>query len=255
MGVTPDTEGRGPDADDAVGKAQREKDEFLSIVSHELKTPLTPLKSVAQLMRLRMRKAQRGERALDLEALDKSLATIERQVDRMDRLVTDLLEVSRIGRGRFQLQSGPFELATLVRSVVGRWTEATVDEGRHRFDVSAPAEISLSGDQQRVDQVVMGLIGNAVKFSPRGGTVFVEVSASEREACVSVRDEGIGIASEELAGLGRAAFVRGRRALGYAGIGIGLYLARLIAEGHGGRIELDSAGDDQGTTARLFLPR
>ncbi|HEX9436381.1 MAG TPA: ATP-binding protein [Candidatus Limnocylindria bacterium] len=236
-------------------KAEREKEDFLSIVTHELKTPLTPLKSVAQLMRMRMRKAQRGERELDLDGLDKGLATIERQVDRMDRLVTDLLEVSRIGRGRFEMRPAPFDLARLAREVIQRWTESTAEEGRHRFAVDAPQALPMTGDQQRVEQVLMNLVGNAVKYSPRGGLVSLRIECPDGEARVSVSDEGIGIPAEEIPRLGREPFVRGRRAQGYAGVGIGLYLSRLIAEGHGGRVELRSEGDDRGTTAILILPR
>lgn len=244
-----------PAAIEAIRNAERKQEKFLSDVTHELKTPLTPLKSIAQLMRVRIRKARRGERELDLDALERSLATIERQVDRMDRLINDLLEVSRIGRGRFELRPAPFDLATVVRDVVQRWTEATVEEGRHRFAVDAPAVLPITGDQQRVEQVLMNLVGNAVKFSPRGGLVSLAVEIPDREVSVSVRDEGVGIPAEEMERLGREPFVRGRRAEGYAGVGIGLYLSRLIAEGHGGRLELESDGDEQGTTARLILPR
>lgn len=230
-------------------------DDFISVVAHELKTPLTPLKSVAQLVRLRMRKARSGEKPLDMDALEKSLATIERQVDRMDRLVTDLLEVSRIGRGTFQLRRAEFDLAASVRSVAQKWTEATAEEGRHSVDVDAPAALPVNADQARVEQVLHGLIGNAVKFSPRGGRIGVRLESSGGEACVTVTDEGIGIPADEIGAMGGTAFVRGRRAEGYAGVGAGLYLARLIAEGHGGRLELASGGDDQGTTAKLIIPQ
>ena len=243
-----------PAALEAIGKIEREKDEFLSLVSHELKTPLTPLKSVAQLIRLRLRKARSGERALDMDALEKSLATIERQVDRMDRLVTDLLEVSRMGRGTFQLRKEQVDLATVVRSAAQKWIDATTEEGRHKFQVDAPGSVPVEADPGRVEQVVSALIGNAVKFSPGGGAVSVHLESAPGEACVTVRDEGIGIPAGEIASLGREAFVRGKRAQGYAGVGVGLYLSRLIAEAHGGRVEVTSAGDDQGTTAKLILP-
>ncbi len=236
-------------------KAEKEKEEFLSLVTHELKTPLTPLKSVAQLIRMRMQRARRGERELDLDALERNLATIERQVDRMDRLVTDLLEVSRIGRGRFELAPAPMDLASLVREVVQRWTEATEEEGRHRLELVAPEAVAVTADQQRVEQVVANLVGNAIKYSPRGGTVTVALEERPGEVVVSVRDDGIGVTAEEIAVIGREPFVRGRRAQGFAGVGVGLYLSRLVAEGHRGRIEIESEGEDKGTTARLILPR
>lgn len=254
----------GPDADDLAGlppsaaeairKARREKDEFLSLVAHELKTPLTPLKAVAQLIRSRLRRAREGTRELDLDALERSLVTIERQVDRMDRLVTDVLEVSRIGRGRFELHPAPFDLAAALRDVVRRWSEATAEDGRHRIELEAPPTLTVTADQQRVEQVVGGLVGNAVKFSPGGGVVRVRLERSDGEARVSVSDGGIGIPVDELSVVGREPFVRGKRAAGYAGVGTGLYLTRLVAEGHGGRLELESEGDDKGTTATITLP-
>lgn len=229
-------------------------EELLSIVAHELKTPLTPLKSVAQLIRLRLRRARSGERPLDMDALDRGLATIERQVDRMDRLVTDLLEVSRVGRGRFELRPARFDLAPLVRDVVERCRAATAEEGRHRFALDAPEHLPLTADRDRVEQVLMALVGNAVKFSPSGGAVTVRVEDAD-PAVVTVGDEGIGIPADEIERLGSEPFGRGRRARGYAGVGVGLYLSRLIAERHGGRLEVVSEGEDRGTTVRFILPR
>jgi signal transduction histidine kinase len=244
-----------PEALEAIRKVEREKEQFLSLITHELKTPLTPLKSVAQLIRLRMRRARRGERELDLDALERNLATIERQVDRMDRLVNDLLDISRIGRGTFALRRTTFDLATLVREVAQRNTEVTAEEGRHTFEVDAPDALPIEGDQQRIDQVLMALVGNAVKFSPRGGAVRIRLEALADAASVTVRDEGMGIPADEIALVGREPYVRGRAAHGYAGVGVGLYLSRLIAEAHGGRVEVESAGADRGTTVRVTLPR
>ena len=238
----------------SILRTEREKEEFLSLVTHELKTPLTPLKTVAQLIRSRLRRARDGERALDMDALERNVLTIERQVDRMDRLVTDMLEVSRIGRGRFELQPTPFDLAAVVRDVVQRWTEMTAEEGRHTFDVETPPSLPVTADQQRVEQVLTNLMGNAVKYSPRGGAVRVRLEAHGDRAVVAVSDDGMGIAPDEIGKLGKLPFERGKRAHGYAGVGIGLYLSRLIAEGHGGTIELRSDGEDKGTTAKLILP-
>jgi PAS domain S-box-containing protein len=235
-------------------RTEREKEEFLSLVTHELKTPLTPLKTVAQLIGARVKRARDGSKPLDMDALERNVLTIERQVDRMDRLVTDLLEVSRIGRGKFELRPAPFDLSGSVRDVVARWRELTAEEGRHSFDLETPPSVPIVADQQRVEQVLMNLIGNAVKYSPRGGEVRVRVDCENGSAVVAVSDRGIGIAADEVAQVGRLPFERGRRAHGYTGVGIGLYLSRLIAQGHGGRVELQSDGEDKGTTARLVLP-
>ena len=236
-------------------EADRQKDEFLSIVSHELKTPLTPLKALAQLLRLRLRRHRTDGRELDLNSLDSNLRTIERQVDRMAGLVNDLLEVSRAGQGRFQLQPQEFDLVPVVRDVVQRHSEIAAEDGRHRFSLETPDSVVMVGDAMRIEQAVANLIGNAVKYSPSGGDVRVGVKAENGTVAIAVRDEGIGIAAEDLPTLGRP-FARGsRRAQTFSGMGIGLYLARLVAERHGGKIELESEGEDKGTTVTLELAR
>jgi signal transduction histidine kinase len=244
-----------PAAVAAIERAHREKDEFLDLVAHELKTPLTPLKTVAQLIRMRIRRALEGKRELDVPGLDKNAAMIERQVDRMDRLVTDLLEISRIARGRFALRPDRFDVADVARYVVRRWSEAAedVEHVRHRFEIDAPPTAPLVGDKERVEHAIADLIGNAVKFSPSGGTVHVSVGASDGEASIAVRDEGIGIPPSEIPALGRAPFAGRERTKDYAGLGMGLYLVRVVAEGHGGGLELASEGEDRGTTATIVL--
>jgi len=235
---------------------ERQKDEFLSVVSHELKTPLTPLKALAQLLRLRLRRHREDGRALDLDSLDANLQTIERQVDRMSGLVNDLLEVSRAGQGRFELQPQEFDLVPVVHEVVQRYGEIAVaaDDGRHQFTVSAPDSLVLTGDVVRIEQALTNLVGNAVKYSPSGGAVRVLVERQDGHARVAVSDEGIGIAPGDIAGLARP-FARGsRRARTFSGMGIGLYLARLVAEGHRGSLALHSDGEDKGTTVTMELP-
>lgn len=244
-----------PAAVAAIERIQSEKDQFLDLVAHELKTPLTPLKTVAQLIRMRIRRALAGTRELDIQGLDKNAAMIERQVDRMDRLVTDLLEVARIARGRFGLNPGDFDVAEVTRDVVRRWSEAAedVEQVRHRFELQAPQTAPLVGDKDRVAHAIADLIGNAVKFSPSGGTVHVTVDARDGEARISVRDEGIGIPPSEIPALGRAPFEGRERTKDYAGLGMGLYLVREVAERHGGGLELESEGEDRGTTAKITL--
>jgi signal transduction histidine kinase len=236
-------------------ESERQKDEFLSIVSHELKTPLTPLKALAQLLRLRLRRHREDGRPLDLDSLDSNLRTIERQVDRMAGLVNDLLEVSRAGQGRFELQQQDFDLIPLVHEVVQRYREISAEEGRITFAVTAPATLRITGDAMRIEQALTNLIGNAVKYSPSGGEIRVAVDLRDDEVALVVADDGIGIPPEDLPTLARP-FARGsRRARTFSGMGIGLYLARLVAEGHGGSIALASAGEDNGTTVTMTLPR
>ncbi|MHB8631094.1 MAG: ATP-binding protein [Candidatus Limnocylindria bacterium] len=234
---------------------ERQKDEFLSIASHELKTPLTPLKALAQLLRLRVRRHRQDGRPLDLDSLDANLRTIERQVDRMAGLVNDLLEVSRAGQGRFDLQPRELDLVPLIREVVQRHSEVAAEDGRHTFDLSAPDSLVIVGDTMRIEQAVANLVGNAVKYSPSGGPVHVSVEPAADAVAISVSDRGIGIGADEMPTLARP-FARGRgRARTFSGMGIGLYLARLVAEEHGGSLGITSPGEDQGTTVTLKLPR
>jgi len=233
---------------------EQEKEQFLSIVSHELRTPLTPLKALAQLLISRIRRTRDKGQPLDMDSLERNLASIERQVDRMNGLVTDLLSVSRAGRGKLEMDRAPFDLATSVRDTVERYVEATREEGRHTFVVETPEKLVVSADQSRIEQMLMNLIGNAVKYSPRGGEVRVELNKRDGEAEILIRDQGIGITPEDLGRLGEP-FTRGTgKAASFAGMGIGLHVAKLMAQAHDGSLRLASEGEDRGTTVRVTLP-
>jgi signal transduction histidine kinase len=230
------------------------REQFLSIVSHELRTPLTPLKALAQLQLGRLKRSQERGTPMDLEALARNLESIERQVDRMNGLVNDLLSVSRAGRGTLDMDRSPFDLAAELRDVVGRYVAATREEGRHSFTVDSPETLTYDGDQSRIDQLLMNLIGNAVKYSPRGGQVGVRLAQQDDTAEIAISDQGIGIPMADLTRLG-SAFTRGiGKAATFAGMGIGLHVAKLVAEAHGGSLQLESAGEDKGTTVRVRLP-
>ena len=242
------------DQRERLRRSDEEREQFLSIVSHELRTPLTPLKALAQLLRSRMRRAREEGGELDLDSFDHNLAAIERQVDRMNGLVNDLLSVSRAERGKLHMERVSFDLAAVAREVVLRYVAATAEEGRHRFTVSAPASLPVQGDQTRIEQLLMNLVGNAVKYSPAGGEVRVTLMADGTAAEIAIADAGIGIPPEELTRLGHA-FVRGGgRAETFTGMGIGLYVARLVAEAHGGSLRIASDGDSKGTTVHVRLP-
>ena len=238
----------------AQRESEHQKEQFLSIVSHELKTPLTPLKALAQLLGARLRRHRSEGRPLDLDSFEKNLLAIERQVDRMNGLVNDLLEVSRAGQGRFELQPTDMDLMAAVRDVVQRYIDQTEADGRYRFTLAGPEAVPVRADQARIEQVLMNLVGNAVKYSPTGGEVAVAITCADGAAAVTVRDQGIGIPAEDLPTLLRP-FARGSsRARTFAGMGIGLYLSKLVAEGHGGSLEMRSDGVDQGTTVTVTIP-
>ena len=237
-----------------LNEMDQEREQFLSIVSHELRTPLTPLKALAQLQLGRLRRQRDRGIPMDLEALERNLESIERQVDRMNGLVNDLLSVSRAGRGKLEMENAPFDLAGEVRDVVGRYVAATREEGRHSFAIDAPETLTYDGDQSRIDQLLMNLVGNAVKYSPRGGQVAVRLARENGAAEIAIADQGIGIPESDLSRLGTA-FTRGvGKASTFAGMGIGLHVAKLVAEAHGGSLQLASPGEDKGTTVTVRLP-
>src|SRR5712692_7677514 len=191
-------------------------------------------KALAQLLRLRLRRHREEGRPLDLDSLDANLRNIERQVDRMAGLVNDLLEVSRAGEGRFELQPQEFDLAPVIRAVVQKQSELVAEDGRHTVSLEAPDSVVIVGDQMRIEQAVTNVVANAVKFSPTGGAVRVGVVDRDGTVAIAVSDPGIGISPDELTTLARP-FARGsKRAHTFSGLGIGLYLARLVAERHGG---------------------
>ncbi|WP_373045660.1 ATP-binding protein [Vulgatibacter sp.] len=222
---------------EAVEAASRAKDEFLSIASHELKTPMTALKTQVQLLRRRL-PAEQQER---LEKLD-------RQVDRLTRLVNQLLDASRVGVEELALQPAPCDLAEIARRVaVGLVSEAA------GFELRLTLEPAVGRwDELRIEQVVYNLVANAVKYSPGGGLIEVRVRPTEAGgARLEVADRGMGLAAGAEPLFER--FSRGVEGTNLAGLGVGLYVAREIVLRHGGTIGL-AAREGGGAVATVRLP-
>ncbi|HEX5503638.1 MAG TPA: HAMP domain-containing sensor histidine kinase, partial [Thermomicrobiales bacterium] len=234
----------------AAEAAVRARDEFLSIAAHELRTPVTGLKGAAQLLR------QRHERgARDPEQFARLLTVLTASADRLAALVDDLLDVSRIRTGQLPLAREPLDLAALVRAAVDRARDQ--DAGAHYFAPETPASLApVLADAGRFDQVLVNLLDNAMKYSPRGGTIAVAARDADGGVEVTVRDEGIGLpdggAEAIFRPFGRAANAVRRQ---LPGLGLGLYICRDIVERHGGRIWAASAGEGHGATFTLWLPR
>ena len=225
------------------GEAQdalRARDEFLSVASHELKTPLTPLKLVLQSIRRRLEKAGDAK----LEAL---AATAERQVDRLTRLVENLLDTSL---GRITLHPETVDLALLVRGVLDQF-QAEIERSGCPLRVRAEPGVVGKWDSLRLEQVLANLISNAVKFGA-GKPVEVAVERAGAAARLVVTDHGIGIAPEKQARLFQR-YYRGVSPTMYGGLGLGLYVVRQIVEAHGGTVRLDSCVGE-GTTFAIELP-
>jgi two-component system, OmpR family, sensor histidine kinase VicK len=226
--------------------AQRARGTFLSLLAHEQRTPLTALVNYVAIMR------RRG--VAPVETLDR----MEAQCDRMARLVDKLADSARLEAGRaLELDLGTVDLVAVVERVVAALgLRLPVDAERgHRVEVRAASRpLPVVGDAERIADAVRHVVENAVKFSPRGGAVVVDVAAGASGPCITVTDPGIGIPADELAHLGRPYF-RGRNAPPeeYPGIGLGLAMTREIVERHGGRLEVTSE-PGRGTAVSLVLP-
>jgi signal transduction histidine kinase len=222
----------------------RMKDQFLAIAAHELKTPVTIMKGYAQAL-LRADEGSDAPRRRLLSAID-------RGADRIDRVVRDLLDVSRLQSGQLELEIEPLSVPILVREVADR---LALIGPRHRLEVKAPPAVRLvRGDRYRLEQAFAVVIDNAIRYSPDGGDVRIEIVETDREVVVSMSDQGIGIP----AGAQSRLFERFFRAhsgtpYDYGGMGVGLYIAREIVGRHGGRIWFESA-EGAGSTFHIALP-
>jgi signal transduction histidine kinase len=228
-----------------VEDLSRLKDEFLSIASHELRTPVTSIKGYTQLAKTLIRE---NDLATSEEYLDIALD----QIDRMSRLILELLDVSRIETGRLQIRREAIAWSNFVRDVVHRHHTAFSD--RHfRVDVEGDERV-VNGDRDRLEQVLGNLLENAVKYSPEGSDISVDVDDRGDHVVTAVSDRGMGIPADEL-GQVFERFHRGRHvsSTNYGGLGLGLYITKQIVERHGGQIWVESR-EGQGTTFYFSLP-
>jgi PAS domain S-box-containing protein len=228
-----------------VEDLSRLKDEFLSIASHELRTPVTSIKGYTQLAKMLIKEG-------DLNTSEEYLDITLDQIDRMSRLILELLDVSRIETGRLEIRREPIAWAHFVRDVVHRHHTAVSDR---RFHVSVSDDDKIVvGDRDRLEQVLGNLLENAVKYSPDGSDVTVTVEDRGDGFVTAVCDRGIGIPADEL-GQVFERFHRGRQvsSTNYGGLGLGLYITKQIIERHGGSIWVESK-EGQGTTFYFSLP-
>lgn len=224
------------------------RDHFLSIAAHELRTPVAVLKAFAELLaREQARGVPSPERVAHL------LGRVVGGAERLDRLTNELLDVARIRLGQLPLRPEPLDLGPFVREVVERHREGAA--GAHEVVVETAGPCLVMADRDRIEQVMVNLLENALKYSPRGGTVRVTVGQDEGGVRVGVADEGIGLPE----GTAESIFEPFGRApnateSGIPGLGLGLHIVRSFVERHGGRIWAESAGADRGTTVSFWLP-
>ena len=232
------------DANAALAEADRRKDEFIAILSHELRNPLAPIRYALPVL-----EAQ----ALD-EAGGRALAVIGRQVDHLARLVDDLLDVSRITRGKIELRREHVTLASVVAAAAEAAAPA-ITMAQHRLRMHVPDEpIWLYADPARIAQVVNNLLDNSAKYTPRGGEIRLEADRDADGVVITVRDNGMGIPADALSTVFEMFRQVRRQGRSQEGLGIGLALVKLLVEMHGGTIEARSAGVGLGAEFVVRLP-
>lgn len=230
----------------AAEAALRRQTEFLAVLAHELRNPLTPIRTATELM---------GKVHSDDTLLPRLQGIIERQVQQMTRLVGDLLDVSRINSGRLQLQRRVVDLTEVVNDAV-ETCRPTMTRRRQHLDVRLPdGRLDVLGDPNKLGQVLANLLDNASKYTPEGGDIGFSVAVADDSVILTVTDNGIGISAEGLPHVFDP-FVQDPHAAGFngVGLGIGLTVVRELVEAHGGTVTAHSAGTGRGSQFVVTLP-
>jgi signal transduction histidine kinase len=226
-------------------EANRAKDEFLAMLGHELRNPLSPIVTALSLMRLR-----------DERTFERERAVIERQVSHVQRLVDDLLDVSRVTRGKVALTRERVELASIVQDAI-ETVSPLLEARQHELRTRVPTRgLELEGDRHRLTQVVANLLTNAAKYTPPGGHIDVEATVEGTWVGLRIRDDGIGIEPELLPTVFEL-FTQAPRGIdrSQGGLGLGLAIVQSLVSLHGGRVRAHSEGADRGTEIVVELPR
>jgi len=227
-------------------EADLRRNEFLAMLSHELRNPLAPIRNALSVMRMS---------GVNESALSRARTVLDRQVAHLTRLVDDLLDVSRIAIGKITLQREPLEIAQIVTSAVES-SQPLIDSREHALEVLLPDEpLRIEGDLPRLSQVVLNLLNNAAKFTPKGGHIRLTVERDGEMAAIRVHDTGIGISADLLPNVFDL-FTQGDRSLDRTegGLGIGLTLAQRLVKLHGGSVEVLSEGSGLGSEFVVRLP-
>ncbi|QJE97345.1 PAS domain S-box protein [Luteolibacter luteus] len=226
--------------------ADRRKDEFLATLAHELRNPLAPIRTGLEVMRMA---------GNNPSAIERIRSTMERQVEQLVILVNDLLDVSRITRGKLQLRKSRVELAEVVRSAVEA-SQPVISEGSHRLTLTMPgAPVFIDADPHRLAQVISNLLNNAAKYTDGPGEISLAVEQEDSEVTVKIRDNGIGIPAGMLDRIfDMFTQIDSPGGADYGGLGIGLTLVKSLVEMHGGSVRAESDGSRQGSTFSFQLP-
>jgi signal transduction histidine kinase len=230
-------------------------EEFLGLLSHELRAPLTVISGYAQLLGRRL-----GRKGLPEE--EEYADLIKEQASRMSGMVSDIVELGRLERGLQELQMAPVHLGEITGAVVRRVTgEQRRSAAKHNIDVHAEKEPPpLQGDQRRLEQAISNMLNNALRYSPDNGKITISLSEEHNngtgpQAILRVTDEGVGVPEEEREKIFTRGF-RGQqgRTLSAQGLGLGLYVCKLVAEAHGGSVGVETGPGGTGSSFWLRIP-
>jgi len=236
------------------------KSEFVSMIGHELRTPLGVIKGYAGLLQAYGGGESRGDRVLAPEQQKRYLQAILEQTGLLEILVNDLLDISRLQRGELALRFNAVDVEALCRRVIelGQWRAEQAAPGKYHLACRLPACLPLVwADAERLQQVLLNLLDNAIKYSPGGGPIDLEVSEAESQGggiVIVLRDRGVGIPAHQISALFQPFERLERQAIAHiSGVGLGLYVARRLVEAMGGKIEIESC-EGCGTNVTICLP-
>ncbi|OYP36857.1 PAS domain S-box protein [Rhodopirellula sp. MGV] len=234
------------DASEALRESDRRKDEFLATLAHELRNPLAPLRSGLEILRLA------GD---DPSLVEDTLETMQRQLAHMVALVDDLMDVSRISKGKLRLRCENLSFQSMIEDAV-EISRPMVEESGHHFEIQLPDQDAvLNGDPHRLSQILSNLINNAAKYTPSGGNINLTATLEPNLAVISVSDDGIGIEAKDIRHVFEMfAQIERNESSGNSGLGIGLSLVKSLVDMHGGSISVQSAGLNKGATFTVQLP-
>ncbi|MBD2079462.1 PAS domain-containing protein [Leptolyngbya sp. FACHB-17] len=225
--------------------ANQDKDEFLAIVTHELKTPLNAILGWAKILRTRR---------LDPDSIERALETIERNAEVQSQLIEDLLDMSRMVHGRLTLKLMAVSLYSVISAAI-EGVKLAAEAKQLYIDFNAvDLDATISGDPKRLQQIVLNLLTNSIKFTPEGGNITVQLTSNQSTAQIKVIDTGIGIHSEFLPYVFDRFRQDAANAASEKGLGLGLAIVRQLVELHQGSVTVESAGENQGTTFTVCFP-
>ena len=228
----------------ALKEADRHKDEFLATLAHELRNPLAPLRNGLEILRLESRPPQRAE----------TLAIMDRQLTLMVRLIDDLLDMSRVSKGKIELKRVPTTIQSIVESALES-VKPFIDQRQHTLVIDLPeTPIWVQADLTRMGQAVANLLNNAAKYTPVGGTITLRILPEEAQVRICIEDNGIGVPLDMQGRIFDLFTQVQSNGNSQQGLGIGLALVKHLVEMHGGRIDVESAGSDCGSVFTIVMP-